>query len=162
MFHSKMKERNMRIEALAVVMCVAALLAVAVPAARGQVPQGTPPTDEGHRGDLLDELADVEEAFAASPDDATRYDYASLLLECGSFEKARAVVEPLLSRAEPTLDAVHLAGRLAFYAGDYEEAELRFSEVLERNPSHARAYSTGRPLLPRPTGRRSGFRTSTS
>ncbi|MFH1502765.1 MAG: aspartyl protease family protein [Candidatus Eisenbacteria bacterium] len=126
---------------MTVLIWATALLVAAVPAARGQVPQGTPPGDEGHRGDLLSELARAAAAFEADSGDATRYEYASLLFEAGLFEEARATVAPLVAVDEPSAEVARLAGRLAYYLGDYGAAERIFAGSLERDPENARALT---------------------
>lgn len=131
------------------VMCVGMTCSQAHAEGPGGPGPGAPPggvpgpeAEEGHRGDLLADLEDVRgELASGGADAAARLAYAQLLLEAGAFEEAREQVRPLLELAESTTDAAHTAARLAYYMGDYEEAERLFREVLERDPGNARALT---------------------
>jgi len=90
-----------------------------------------------------DVLAQVEAAAARLVEDPTdtaaRLGYAQVLLESGAFERARREVAPLLDMPEPSADAVLLAARLAYFTGDYGEAERLYGEILWRDPANPRA-----------------------
>jgi len=101
----------------------------------------TPHEEDGHRGDLLEELISAEEAFRSDPEDGARYEYASLLMEAGRFERASEVVAPLLDSVPPSDEALSLGARLAYWMGDYERAQSLFGEILAPEPNDARALT---------------------
>ncbi len=119
---------------------VPAVLALAVSAAVAAAQAPAPPMRTETRADIL-RLADEAAArLAADPTDATaRLDHATRLLESGAFEQARAEVAPLLDAAEPATEALALAARLAYFTGDYPEAERLYGLLLGRDPMNPRA-----------------------
>ncbi len=113
--------------------------------ARAQAPAAAtaptpPPGRTETRADILRMTDEAAARLAADPaDGAARLDYASRLYESGSFDEARAQAAPLLETAEPATDALVLAARLAYFTGDYPEAERLYDLLLARDPSNQRA-----------------------
>lgn len=97
------------------------------------------PEERGDRGDLLVELAAAEERWVAAPDLETATDYATRLLEAGRFEEARGVIAPLLSDPACPIGTIHVAARLEYYLGGYDEAAALFARVVEADPANLRA-----------------------
>ncbi len=102
---------------------------------------GAQEVDNRDRGDVLAELSAAKAAFESEGTDDSRYAYANLLMEAGSFESAREVVRTLIEAGEPSLDALRLAARLAYFVGDYAASEALFSELLDRDPGNPRALT---------------------
>jgi hypothetical protein len=91
-----------------------------------------------HRGQLLERLADARGVAEEGSDDA-RLEFAQLLYEAGEFEQVRVVVQPLLGRPGPSIDAIMLGARAAYLLADYKEAEHLFGAALARDPENRRA-----------------------
>jgi hypothetical protein len=143
---------------------LAALGLILPMAALAQVP---PPMEEpeGHRGDLLAELAEVEGLLGEKPGDAELgHRHAELLYEAGEFARAREAIARILADGEPSIEAQRLGAELAYLSGRYDEAEELLGRILAREPDDRRAlrklvlvcFQTGRyekcPELPEDQG----------
>ena len=128
-------------ETLAGIVRTLLLLCLAVPVVcMAQVPP-MPEEPTEHRGHALQDLAEARAAFEEDRNDEARLEYAKLLYETGYFELAEDAVTPLLGAAEPPVDGVMLAARVAYLSGRYEEAEHLFGAALARDPENRRALA---------------------
>jgi hypothetical protein len=93
------------------------------------------------RDDVLAALAVAEQTLAAQPDNApARQQLARLLYESGDFWRAAEVIQPALSLASVSPEAILLAAELEYLLGHYAQAESLYRDLL----AHAQADSQSR------------------
>lgn len=89
------------------------------------------------RTQILDELTRLESQLAETPQDqVVRLKYAKRLFELGDFARSREIVEPLLGKEQPSVEAVKLMAYIEYVTGNFSEAERLILEVLNRTKSN--------------------------
>jgi tetratricopeptide (TPR) repeat protein len=90
--------------------------------------------------DLQGAHAVYADALTRHPEDfALRLQYARMLAEIGSGDRARTLLMPLLDIADARAEAETLLGLLAYWHGDLSEARRRFDAALQANPEQPEA-----------------------
>jgi hypothetical protein len=84
------------------------------------------------RAGATEELRSFESNFSKNPqDEAVRLKFAKRLFELGDFARSRELVEPLLKKEQPPVEALKLMAYIEYVNGNFSEAEKHVLEVLK-------------------------------
>jgi len=86
---------------------------------------------------ITEELHQLESNFSKNPqDEAIRLKFAKSLFELGNFKRSRDIVEPLLKKENPSVEALKLMAYVEYSLGNFSRAEKLILEVLDQTKNN--------------------------
>jgi|GEM_PF-723709 len=90
---------------------------------------------EINRGNLLEQLMEIEKKYQQNPDDKTiTLDYAEKLFQLGDFSKSQETIKSLLNDEKPSPQAIYLSANIEYLTGNYSQSEVLFGMLIEQYP----------------------------